>query len=245
MPKDISISISPGCVKKCIEWFDQNFAEEEKILIELFKMYPNNINFEQVFIKVNALNTLYSAGLNNLPPKLAMCCIKESKHVDRCDIPKSVDVIEMTNRIIKYNEEIDKWIQSKNENNEYLINEEQLKAVYYIATGIDDFEDYKKMINSDKRTLVKWYFSFASKYCSWHNPDCFPITDRYSRGMIYRIHHSNNNKFYSRAFSNLMQKNLNEYKDFCMVYRELYFFVKDPLMPWATDLPDECRKPRR
>lgn len=30
-------------------------------------------------------------------------------------------------------------------------------------------------------------YSFATKYCNWHNPKAFPIADRYSKGMVYYL----------------------------------------------------------
>lgn len=30
-------------------------------------------------------------------------------------------------------------------------------------------------------------YSFATKYCAWHQPDVYPIVDRYTMGMLYRI----------------------------------------------------------
>lgn len=41
-------------------------------------------------------------------------------------------------------------------------------------------------------------FSFASKYCSWHNPDAFPIMDRFSRGSLYSFCSIKNHKIKKR-----------------------------------------------
>lgn len=46
------------------EWRQGYYAEEDRVLRELFtNTYPDNSRFDEVLIKVAALNSLYSAGL--------------------------------------------------------------------------------------------------------------------------------------------------------------------------------------
>ena len=56
-------------------------------------------------------------------------------------------------------------------------------------------------------------YSFATKYCSWHQPDKYPIADSYTKGMLYYI-----NKETSFYCEKLTQKDLNDYKKYYEVY---------------------------
>lgn len=56
-------------------------------------------------------------------------------------------------------------------------------------------------------------YSFASKYCSWHNPDVYPILDSYAKGVLYRM----NKKF--RFMPQFTQNNISSsYIFYCDVY---------------------------
>ncbi len=65
-------------------------------------------------------------------------------------------------------------------------------------------------------------YSFASKYCSFHNPEKFPIADSYSKGMLYYMNNCDNDNlhFFPHKFS---QKDLNNYLNYIKVYNE---FIK-------------------
>ena len=62
---------------------------------------------------------------------------------------------------------------------------------------------------ADKSTREKHIFSFASKYCSWHNPDVYPIYDSKVRDKL--------RSFKNNPKSGLTYKNgsLDTYKGFC------------------------------
>lgn len=53
-----------------------------------------------------------------------------------------------------------------------------IELVYELAYGIRDYV-IKKDINN--------IYSFASKYCAWHEPNLYPIVDSYTKGMLYQI----------------------------------------------------------
>ena len=61
-------------------------------------------------------------------------------------------------------------------------------------------------------------YSFASKYCSFHHPDRFPIVDSYSKGMLYYMNHSEKQDlhFYADDFT---QTDLNNYLNYYKIYR--------------------------
>ena len=60
-------------------------------------------------------------------------------------------------------------------------------------------------------------YSFASKYCSFHNPAKFPIVDSYSKGMLYYINNCEDSRFhfFTQGFT---QNDLNNYHNYCKVY---------------------------
>lgn len=67
-----------------------------------------------------------------------------------------------------------------------------LKLVEEIAYGQNEFKT--KNVNN--------IYSFASKYCAWHQPDKYPIVDSYTKGMLYYINKD----------TNFFEKKLNEIK---------------------------------
>jgi hypothetical protein len=42
-----------------------------------------------------------------------------------------------------------------------------------------------ELVNEIAKTSNRREFSFATKYCSWHQPDAFPIFDRFAAKLIY------------------------------------------------------------
>lgn len=50
-------------------------------------------------------------------------------------------------------------------------------------------------------------YSFATKYCNFHNPDKYPIADSFSKGVLYY--------YFEKKYK---QKQFNNYKDFCEIY---------------------------
>lgn len=65
-------------------------------------------------------------------------------------------------------------------------------------------------------------YSFASKFCSFHNPAEFPIVDSYSKGMLYYMNNCEDSRFhfFTHGFT---QNDLNNYHNYCKVYNA---FVK-------------------
>lgn len=88
-----------------------------------------------------------------------------------------------------------------------------------IAYGEDKYKT-KKFEHSNENLHIKVdnIYSFASKYCSWHNPN-YLIADSYSKGMLYYINKSK--EFYGE---------LNDYITFNKVYnafKHIYFSNMD------------------
>lgn len=76
----------------------------------------------------------------------------------------------------------------------------------------------------DLHIKINNVYSFASKYCSWHNPE-YPIADSYSKGMLFYINKAD--PFYKIDDIKMPSKaSLNDYRVFCKMYkkfRENYF----------------------
>ncbi len=66
-------------------------------------------------------------------------------------------------------------------------------------------------------------YSFATKYCSWHCPDKYPIADSYSRGMVYRI--ACLMRGATRTPNGLRQEDLLDYKTFCDRHSEAREYI--------------------
>lgn len=76
------------------------------------------------------------------------------------------------------------------------------------------------------------YYSFATKYCSWHCHENYPIVDSYAAGLLYRLNTQGRNDsteqeepdyyFYKKVFS---QPYLKNYINYCKVYERFSKFV--------------------
>ena len=67
--------------------------------------------------------------------------------------------------------------------------------------------------------------SFATKFCSWHNSDSFPIMDRYSKGMLYYLNRADNGLFKDFNNHQVTKTGLNDYKTFCNIHHELREYI--------------------
>lgn len=103
---------------------------------------------------------------------------------------------------------------------ERLYNEEiDVDLVNDIAYGTSKYKkkifDKEKEDAEDLNIKISNVYSFASKYCSWHNPE-YPIADSYSKGMLFYI-----NK--AEPFCEIPSKvSLNDYR----VFYEMYMAFK-------------------
>lgn len=73
------------------------------------------------------------------------------------------------------------------------------------------------------------FYSFATKYCSHHRPDVYPIYDRYVDDVL---------RYFQRAdcFSTIASFNLKDYVQFMQVMDEFSsFYELGDISPWARD----------
>lgn len=68
------------------------------------------------------------------------------------------------------------------------------------------------------RESTRRHYSFATKYCSFHKPDCYPIYDTLVERLIWQYQCNFN-------FSNFKRQDLQQYPEFCSVINsfQLYF----------------------
>ena len=78
----------------------------------------------------------------------------------------------------------------------------------------------------DTKKLPHNIYSFASKYCSFHNSEKYPIVDSYAKGMIYFI---NKSERYCKNRVNTSMKSINDYRVFCEMYEAFIrsYAIKD------------------
>ena len=98
-----------------------------------------------------------------------------------------------------------------------------VELVHELAYGIRDYV-IKKDINN--------IYSFASKYCAWHEPDLYPIVDSYTKGVLYKINkelnlwktipHNN-----SAGFKRITHDALNHYDVYYDLYMGVLSYVKE------------------
>lgn len=127
------INIPRPCKEEVIKYLNkwdslENYVLQEKSLDKLFiNTYPNNIEIEDILIKVSSLNDFYSTNIFSVFPV--------AKH------------------ILELN--IDKRLKRKD------------------TTLVNDISNVE--INGKN----KHFYSFATKYCSHHDPINYPIYDNY------------------------------------------------------------------
>lgn len=149
-----------------------NYVLQERSLRKLFTLtYPQNIEIDDVLIKVCSLNDFYSTNIFS-PFTVA-------KHIISLDIDERLQ-------------------------------KEDLKIVNEIA---------EIKMKGDK---VRNFYSFASKYCSHHRPNAYPIYDSFVDKML--LHFKRTDKFYK--FKKEDMKIYPKYKDIVSKFREYYRLEK-------------------
>lgn len=115
------------------EWNKSQEVSENALNYLFLEVFPDNINIDKVFLKISALNDVYSTFLSN---------------EDKTKIAKII-----TEKI----EDFDAKIHSNN-----------------VDTSIVNY-----LCQLAKEDTGKYLYSFASKYCSHHKKDLYPIYDSY------------------------------------------------------------------
>ena len=128
--------------------------------------------------------------------------------------------------IIIKEEDFDKKVRSNDE-------ETQLKLI----------EDLKTVYSKRANDGTKEVTSFVSKYCSRHNPNGFPIYDRYVRELLYYInkyHPYTEEKFTKKALENdyrLYKKVIDAFRDKFFPNQKIGYKTLDCyLWTWAKEI---------
>lgn len=168
----------------------------EKPTPEFIKQYLNKFNADEKNISVeNPLKTL----LNRFP---------ENKKIDEIKLKiESINSLYSTNIYGTLN--VAKHIQGLNID-DALINGD-ISIIPKIATGHGIAS-----LKSEAGKEINFY-SFATKYCSWHNPEEFPIFDRYVEKVLIAYRELG---FYD--FKNVELKQYERFKRILMGFREYY-----------------------
>jgi len=99
-------------------------------------------------------------------------------------------------------------------------------AQYYLTCNIDERlrrNDYQLVNDLAKRgTLKKRYYSLATKYCSFHNPDHFPIYDSYVEKMLVAF--KKNGYLPSIQFNKEDLKDYTKFQQIMINFKKLYDF---------------------
>ena len=117
---------------------------------------------------------------------------------------KNIDLVAIARHIISI-PNFDKRLELVNE-----YRTPDFSLVKDIAYGSNEYKT-KEMHN---------IYSFASKYCAWHQPNKFPIVDSYTKGMLYYINKDTN--FYGK----LTHKDLNDYCTYYNVYQSFIDYLQ-------------------
>lgn len=98
---------------------------------------------------------------------------------------------------------------------DFLIEQGNIEAVYEIGRTNKD---------------LKNQFVFASKYCHFHNPEAFPIFDKYSRAALVCLNNS------EHFFKKITENSLLEYKQF---YKAINSFISKIATGYSYKQADE------
>lgn len=165
---------SPAEVTKYLNLWDatEDYVSQEKSLKKLFtQTCPYNVDFDDVLIKVCALNALYSTNVRYLSTV--------AKHI--------------------VNLQIDQRLAAK-----------ELALVDYIKPVLITTS------KGEQKTIR--YYSFATKYCSHHFPEAYPMYDSYLAKIL--THFKKKDKFY--VFSESDLKNYLLYHEILVQFKKFY-----------------------
>ncbi len=114
---------------------------------------------------------------------------------------KNIDTYWLAKHITNNGEKLEKYIFSDNE-------KQRIEAVQIIANSKYSSED----LSDERISQMNDHYSFATKYCSFHNPDKFPIYDGYMCAIVK----SNWNNLSKKIFKKKGDiENIEFYENFC------------------------------
>lgn len=70
-------------------------------------------------------------------------------------------------------------------------------------------------------------YSFATKYCAWHQPKVYPIVDSFTKGVLHHLVLDNKELKNYIGFSRVTYEMLNDYKTYYNVYQGLRSYLNE------------------
>lgn len=159
-------NINEDIVYIYISIFDNGNLKYDNVVNKIISLYPDNISFDEILIKVILINQIYNTNI--------------------------FDVYQLSKDILNIG--IDKYIAEGDTN-----------LVYKIA-------------NSYKISRNKYCYSFATKYCNFHN-EVFPIYDSIVEEVLYQY-------MLKDRFSIFKKYELRDYNKFINVLVDFKKFYK-------------------
>ena len=158
----------------------QSTEEGYQISKEIIKKYISKFDSEEE--KERVLTNLFkrfdkNTSLEDVVIKVTALNALYNAGLNNSEGSKTIDVFSMAKHIVS-EPEFDSWLDSENA-------DIQMKAYKYIESGTSVFRD----------SNYNNCYAFASKYCSWHKPDKFPIMDSCAKKSLYNIIVSEDNDF--------------------------------------------------
>lgn len=176
--------LTPELVGEYIRQFEAEQGVREKALHTICEQYRDATEEHIILTKVILINQIYSTRLNNNLP------VVNSEELGKK--PITIDVYTLSQKLASISSTLIELFRNDS-------------APWEAVKLINDLlpsEEYRRVT------------SFASKYCSWHNPDKYPVYDTIAKEFLYR--------YLRNCNQGVRQSNLEDYKSFC----ECYAFLK-------------------
>lgn len=157
------------------------YKNAEKALEKLIKKFPGNKSLDEIYLKVTAINSLYSTNIYDTY-KMAYHIFKRVNEKKEEDIDARLEKTDLDHELI-----------------------------HDIATG------HKIKRSEGGKTMI--FYSFATKYCSFHKPEKYAIYDTLIQSRL--IKHYNENIAKPKKEKKVRYEDLREYKRFMEVINEV------------------------
>jgi len=160
------------------------YKNSEKALEKLIKKFPGHDNLDEVYLKVTAINSLYSTNI--------------------------YDTYRMAYHIFTNVSDIDKRLEDMDP-----------QLIHDIAYG---HKIYSTRKTSKEENPKICFYSFATKYCSFHNPKKYAIYDTLIQDFLIKQY--NQNIATQTKEEKKRYEDLREYKTFMQVLDEVKKYYK-------------------
>lgn len=175
--------ITQELVEKYIKKFEDEQSVREEAIRTICEQYRDATEECKILTKVILINQIYSTRLNNNLP--AVNSEENGKG------PITIDVYTLSHKLASISSRLIEYFSDD-------------------SAPCEAVELINSILPPDKYKRVT---SFASKYCSWHNPEKYPIYDNISKEFLYR--------YLKKYKSGVTWNKLECYESFCKYYNVL------------------------